>query len=138
LDTNILSAIWSGEHHAAVLSAQLEALKQTGTLVMAPVVYAELFAHPRMTESFMNEFLADTQINVDYHLDRSVWTEAGRRYAKYAARRRKAVSESPRRILADFMIGAHALIRADRLMTFDTNRFTHDFPELHLISTLQQ
>jgi len=39
----------------------------------------------------------------------------------------------PRRILADFVVGAHALLRTDRLFTFDRDRYMTDFPELPLM-----
>ncbi|WP_263375137.1 type II toxin-antitoxin system VapC family toxin [Granulicella aggregans] len=135
LDTNILSAIWSGEPGASNLSNQLQVLRNTGTLAIAPIVFAELFAHPHATQDIMGEFMTDTAIEVDFHLDKSVWIEAGLRYSQYAARRRKSIREAPRRLLADFLVGAHALVHADQLMTLDTNRFTHDFPELRLVDT---
>jgi predicted nucleic acid-binding protein len=34
---------------------------------------------------------------------------------------------------ADFVIAAHALIQADRLMTLDPKRYRQDFPKLRLV-----
>jgi predicted nucleic acid-binding protein len=36
-------------------------------------------------------------------------------------------------LLADFIIGSHALSEADRFMTLDPKRYKQDFPELTLI-----
>jgi hypothetical protein len=54
-----------------------------------------------------------------FKLAEAVWLDAGRRFAHYAKRRRRTSRESPKRLLADFIIGSHALIQADRLMTLD-------------------
>ena len=62
-----------------------------------------------------------------------MWTEAGNRFARYAARRRKTTGQSPRRLLADFLIGAHALVQAERLLTLDPKVYQQDFPELQLL-----
>jgi len=36
-------------------------------------------------------------------------------------------------MLVDFVVAAHALLRADRLMTLDASRYRQDFPKLHII-----
>jgi predicted nucleic acid-binding protein len=72
-------------------------------------------------------------VAVDFELGEQVWLEAGRRYAGYAKRRRQSGQEQPRRLLADFVIGAHALLTADRLITLDRGRYERDFPELKLV-----
>jgi len=36
-------------------------------------------------------------------------------------------------LLVDFIIAAHALLHADRLMTLDPVRYELDFPKLHLV-----
>ena len=41
---------------------------------------------------------------------------------------------TPKRLLADFVIGAHALYSADRLLTLDEGRYRRDFPELKLLT----
>jgi predicted nucleic acid-binding protein len=132
LDTNVLSELLSQEAVAAKISTQLANCKREGPLIISAVVYAELLAHPQMTESLLAYLLSKTGIEVDYELSETIWREAGLRYAQHADRRRRAIAESPRRILADFVIGAHALHRADRLMTFDVTVFRKDFPELRL------
>jgi predicted nucleic acid-binding protein len=38
-----------------------------------------------------------------------------------------------KRLLGDFIVGAHALLQADRLMTFDPKRYKSHFPELKLL-----
>jgi hypothetical protein len=133
IDTNILSALWSNELGAREILQQLGDAKSLGALLITPVVYAELLAYPKATEAFVNRFLSDTSITVDFQLDEPVWVDAGRRFARYAGHRRKSGSGEPKRLLADFVIGAHALLQADRLMSLDPTRYKQYFPELKLV-----
>jgi hypothetical protein len=133
IDTNVFSAIWSWESSAERATVQLREAKSMGALIISPFVFAELLAYPRATEAFVHQFLDATGVVIDYKLEERIWVEAGLRYARYASRRRKATGEGPRRILADFLIGAHALAQAERLMTLDPTRYRKDFPELRLL-----
>jgi predicted nucleic acid-binding protein len=132
LDTNVLSALWSKESSAPTIAKSLANARQEGAVLISGVVYCELLAYPNATETYVNTFCADTGITLDLQLRDSAWAEAGRRFANYAARRRKSNVATPRRLLADFLIGAHALLHADRLMTLDQTRYQQDFPELCL------
>lgn len=101
--------------------------------MISPVVFAELHAYPGATGAFLQEFLERTAVQIDSHLDASVWTETAQRFAAYSARRRAAKGDSPRRLLTDFLVGAHALVQADRFLTLDTRMYERNFPELHLL-----
>ena len=81
----------------------------------------------------MRQFLADTHIRVDFELDESVWRKAGHGFGAYAQRRRSSGGGEPRRLLVDFLVGAHAELRAEWLMTLDPSRHTRDFPGLKLM-----
>lgn len=133
IDSNIFSAIWSGESSVPKLLVQLEEARQEGALLISPFVFAELHAYPGMTEALLLKFLKATGVVVDYRLEEKVWTETGLRFARYAARRRQATGQNPRRVLADFLIGAHALVQADRLLSLDPKVYRQDFPEVRLI-----
>lgn len=133
IDTNILSALWSKEPSAVHIGTGLGKAKNDGGLVVSAPVYAELLAYPGATEDFVNGFLENTGIAVDFALDENVWVEAGRRFARYANRGRRTSGKTPRRLLADFLVGAHALAQADRLMTLDPQRYKQDFPDLKLM-----
>jgi predicted nucleic acid-binding protein len=133
IDTNVLSALWSKKPSAPDIARSLGNAKGDGGLVVSGPVYAELLAYPKATESFVNDFLTDTGITVDFTLEQSVWVEAGRRFARYAKRRRRSARQGSKRLLADFITGSHALAHADRFMTRDPKRYERDFPELHFI-----
>jgi predicted nucleic acid-binding protein len=133
LDANVISALWSNEPTAGAIALSLGSARQAGALVVSAPVYAELLAHPTYPETAINKFMAETGISIDFDLPAPLWLDAGRRFAKYAARRRRATGQEPKRLLADFIIGAHALGQADRFMTLDPARYKRDFPDLKLI-----
>jgi predicted nucleic acid-binding protein len=133
LDTNVLSALWSGEPLASRMANQLADAHARGGLVVCGPVYAELLAHPSATRNFVDGFLTDTGITVDFDLGEEVWRQAGKSFALYAQRRRKSSGGSPKRLLVDFVIAAHALLSADRLMTLDASRYIKDFPRLQVV-----
>jgi hypothetical protein len=89
-------------------------------------------ANPSVDEKFVANFLDDTAIGVDYALDEEVWRLAAARYRNYVERRRRHQKEFERRLIADYIIGAHALVEADQLVTLD-RRYERDFPELKLV-----
>ena len=89
---------------------------------------------PKRTEAGLNEFLLDTSISVDWTLDERTWREAGRAYRGYVQRRRSGDGTLPRRILTDFLIGAHALVSQYALLTFDQRLYTAAFPKLTIVS----
>ena len=133
IDTNILSALLSNEPSAVEILRKLGEAKANGALLIAPVVYAELLAHPKATQSFVDDFLADTGISVDFDWGEDVWVDAGRRFASYANQRRKSRQGEPKRLLADFLVGSHAFLQADRLLSLDPTRYRQYFPELKLV-----
>ena len=75
-------------------------------------------------------FLSATHIVTDFLLDEAVWHEAGAAFAAYAQRRRKSKDGFSKRLLVDFIVGAHAILKADRLLTLDPARYRTAFPKL--------
>lgn len=132
VDTNVISALWSSEATAGRMAALLGQARSEGGLVICAPVYAELLAHPKAKAGFVDGFLARTDVLVDFDLDEAIWREAGRCFATYARRRREGGAE-PKRLLVDFIVGAHAARRTDRLLTLDPARYARDFPRLSLL-----
>ncbi|MGH9431944.1 MAG: type II toxin-antitoxin system VapC family toxin [Terriglobia bacterium] len=135
IDTNVLVGLWDKEDalSSGAQSALDDALGR-GSLVIAAPVFAELMACPGRDEKFLDSFFRDTGIRIEWNLDESIWRAAGRAFQTYAARRGRRREPGPRRILADFLIGAFALERAYRLLTLDTRLYRTAFPSLNLVS----
>jgi predicted nucleic acid-binding protein len=133
VDTNAISALWSREPSASRMVQLLGRAQAEGGLVIAAAVYAELLAHPGATAQFVDEFLISTRIAVDFDLGESVWRDAGGRFAAYTQRRRRSAGGHPKRLLVDFLIGAHAVLKADRLLTLDASRYRKEFSKLRLM-----
>jgi len=102
--------------------------------VICAAVYVELRGHPQATAEFVDTFLNATGILIDFETQESLWRETARAFAEYAGRRRGTVGTTPKRLLADFLIGAHAWLASDRLMTLDPARYAQDFPKLALVN----
>lgn len=133
LDTNVVVAFW-GRDSALSLAAQsaLESAFAHGNLTVAAPVFAELVAGPGRTENFVNGFFEDTGIAVDWHLSEAIWRLAGRAFRGYVDRRHKHRDSRSRRILADFVIGAHAAAHGYRLLTLDERLYRATFPNLKI------
>jgi predicted nucleic acid-binding protein len=132
LDSNILSSLWSNEPSAERVQAELRNARLQGGIVVSAPVYVELVAHPLVLPGFVDKFLVDAAINIEFDLDESIWRRAAQGFVAYVQRRRRSGGSSPKRVLPDFIIAAHALERADRLLTLDPTRYQQDFPELRL------
>ncbi len=132
VDTNIVSAIISDELGAVELAHQLYNLTATDQLVISGASYAELLAHPRITPEAMDQALVASTIKVDCRADFEMWRVAGIAFRQYAQRRRRSGGGEPKRLLADFIVGAHASLYADRLFSLDRGRYSRDFPKLRL------
>lgn len=130
----MISAIWSSQTEQ-LAEKVLNHERRHGSLVICGVVYAELLAHPVVNPRDAESLLRDAGIEIEAELDREVWREAGLRYRVYAERRRRAKHPSSRRLVADFVIGAHALLRADCLLTFNTADYRRNFPGLKVLPT---
>ncbi len=133
VDTNVISALWSGEPAAARMSELLSCSRAVGGLVICVAVYAELLAHPQATPKFVDKFLSDTGVSVEFDTDESIWRAAAVTFAACAGRRRRSHGAQPKRLLVDFVIGAHALQRADCLLRLDPRRYSTDFPLLTVV-----
>jgi predicted nucleic acid-binding protein len=135
LDTNVIVEVVGGTQDAS--KRTIELLREHGArsrLVISPVVYAELLAHPAWRAEDVAEFLNGTGVAVDWELPESVWTRAGEAFASYAKRRRRHEAKSfPRRLLSDFVIGSHA-VEIGTLMTGDVGFFRRNFPELRIVA----
>jgi predicted nucleic acid-binding protein len=134
VDTNVIVALWDRDPSlSSAAQSALDATLGRGTLVVAATVFAELMAAPSRSELFLDSFFRETGINIDWTLDESLWRTAGRAVQGYAARRRKQRDVGPRRILADFLIGAHAQEGGHSLLTLDDHLYRTAFPGLTVV-----
>jgi predicted nucleic acid-binding protein len=130
VDTNVLIELLAGSPDLARRAREvLDAASARGVIVVSPVVYAELLAYPGRGAEDVTEFLAATRIVIQWEIPPAVWQKAGTAYASYVIRRRASGSERPRRILADFLIGAQAEA-AGELLTRDVDFYRVNFPDL--------
>lgn len=135
LDTNVLVALWDRDDAwNSAAETVLKAAQARGKLIISGVVFAELLAFPRRKEQFIDRFLGDTDIGVEWAIHESMWRAAGAAYQTYAVRRRRHDGGGPRRLLADFLIGAHALGKGYPLLTFDDRIYRAAYPKLTLVN----
>ena len=133
IDSNVLIALWNEDDTLNTQArSALDSALARGSLVVAAPVFAELLA--ARSEAFLDSFCKETGIAVDWNLNEVTWRAAGRAFQQYVARRRKQRDSGPRRILADFLIGAHALHYGFQLLTLDDRLYRAAFPRLVLLS----
>ena len=151
IDTNVLLdlVIRDAPHHAESVRSVSEAAVE-GPLIVSEFVYAELAAHYDKEE--IATFLADTQVYLQ-RSSREALARAGEAWRHYLARRDRTAVSCPRcgsnsaitcrscgnvygvrqHAITDFLIGAHALVHAGRLLTRDRGYYATYFPDLVLV-----
>jgi predicted nucleic acid-binding protein len=81
--------------------------------------------------------LQEAGITVEWSMPTEVWLLAARAYRAYAYRRREQQGDrGPRRILADFLIGAHASYHHARFLTNNPKHYRTAFPRLDVLTPL--
>jgi predicted nucleic acid-binding protein len=127
VDTSVLLDILTDSPvHAEQSEALLARAYQQGSLIVCPVVYAELAPHARDRRQ-LDGWLQRGGIRV-VTLTADHGYSAGVAHAAY----RKAGGKRER-VLADFLIGSHALHEANRLLTRDRGFYRKYFAGLEIL-----
>lgn len=128
LDTNVILNLLAGE--AAEInqtSKALEAAGLPGPLVISAIVYAEV-AGNFPSRSRADDFFTLLHCRVD-PVEESTAFLAAQFFGQYKLR-----GGGRSRILPDFLIAAHAQLKADRILTRDKRFFRETFPRLKALT----
>ena len=128
VDTNVLlDAFLPDQQHGQQSRGWLRSAYDNGDILVCDIVYAELV--PAFdSRAALDEALRSINATVS-PIDTDIAYEAGARLLRY----RRSVGRRTR-ILADFLIGAHALAKADAFLTRDRDFLTY-FPELTSVTS---
>lgn len=150
IDTNILLDILIQDEKFFPHSKKLiDKYISKGQLIICEIVYAEL-ASQFTTYSELKDFLADTGIKLIYPNENSLFL-AGERWKVYLKTRKnklqcpycggemsvncpkcKSIISFRQHIISDFIIGAHALIHAELLLSRDRGFYKTYFKDLKI------
>ena len=122
----ILDILAANGMYAQVSEDVIRQAQREGKLVVCECVIAEIRPAFRNEEIF-SEFLDDWMLEFIPSSFKSAET-AGCMFSTYLGR-----SKAAKRVLPDFLIGAHALIHADRLIARDRGYLRDYFHELKVI-----
>jgi predicted nucleic acid-binding protein len=127
IDTNVLLDVLIPNEKFFELSLRaVENAAGEGSLVVCDVVYAELCVQ-FTTQRGCDQFLESNEIRVE-PLSRAAHFLASRIWLSYRRR------GGPRpQILPDFLIGAHAMTQANKLVSRDRGFYRERFPKLSVI-----
>jgi predicted nucleic acid-binding protein len=128
VDANIILDILTGSPRdiQRAESAMLAA-KEAGETVICAVAYAEISAQFKSKDR-ADDFFALLSCRVE-SIEQDTAFLAGQFFDQYKKRGGKR-----NRILADFLIAAHAQLNADRILTRDARFFGPNFPHLKAVS----
>ena len=128
VDTNILLDVFLPDpEYGEKSSGALEKAFNQGSLIINEIVYAEL-APQFDRQGILDEVLGKLGIRTVI-IDNEAAFMAGRVWKEY----RKSGGKR-NRILADFLIGAHARLKAERLLTRDRGFYRKYFKGLTLLT----
>jgi len=132
VDTNILLDVFLPDPvHGESSSAALEKAFHEGSLIVNEIVYAEL-APQFDSRNLLNNVLGKLGIQMVV-ADAEIAFSAGEAWKIYRKKQGKRD-----RIIADFLIGAHALLKADRLLTRDRGFYKDYFKRLVILNPQHQ
>ena len=139
-----------GSEFVADSRARLAAAREKGRLIICEVVQTELASFIR-DESRLTRFLRESRVKVERSAAAAL-VHAGVAWREYAGGRPDGLAcagcgtqqrplcthcgsalRGRQHIVADFMIGAHALVQTDGLLTRDVRYFKTYFPALALL-----
>lgn len=148
LDTNVLmDVLYEGEEYHEESKEVLESASEDGFFVVSPEVYSELvtafdrrFSNPREE---VDTFLDEKSIRLEPH-DRESLSLAGMRWNEYGSSDEVQCPTCGSQnsfecedcgnevvwrnhLITDFLIGAHASVHADRLVTRDRGYYSNYF-----------
>ena len=128
VDSNVLLDVMTSDPEWAEWSAdQLEAQGRAGTLVINPIIYAEVSIGFERIEDLDDALAPD--LFVREPLPYAAGFLAGKVFLRYRKNRGERTAPLP-----DFYIGAHAAIAQFKLLTRDARRYKTYFPTVELIS----
>ncbi len=131
LDTNFLQALLQSNHVHHGQAVDILVKYADVPIFICPMVFSEALCIPEITLPNLELYLKDFGIEIDWFFPEQVWKEAG--LARAIHLQFRANLTTPKRVIADFLIGAHAQVRNFRLCTFDPKGFRTAFPNVVLI-----
>ena len=128
VDTNVLLDVFLPDKRFAEQSARLLKLAyDEGALIICEIVYAELV--PQFSDRHtLDSALANLNMAV-LSSNTDIAFLAGERWGQY-----RKTGGTRKRIITDFLIAAHATIKAERFLTRDRGFYKSYFPELVILS----